>query len=62
MGEKTRQDVIDSLRRKILGLHRFADLMALTYDKIGCLGNAIGKLTEDMIDTLDTLEDGRDDE
>lgn len=67
MDEKTRQDVIDSLRRKILGLHRLADFMAFTYDidegkEIGYLGNAIGKLTEDMIDMLDTLEESGEDE
>lgn len=62
MDEKTRQDVIDSLRRKILSLHRIADLMVHINDidegtEISYLGNAIGKLTEDMIDTLDTLEE-----
>ena len=49
MGEKTRQDLIEKLRRKVWGLRGLADLMALTYDidegkEIGYLGNAIGKI------------------
>lgn len=67
MDEKARQDVIDSLRRKILNLHRLAYLLARIHDidegtEISYLGNAIGKLTEDMIDTLDTLEESGEDE
>ena len=49
MDEKTRQDLIEKLRRKVWGLRGLADLMALTYDidegkEIGYLGNAIGKI------------------
>ena len=71
MDEKTRQDMIDSLRRKVWGLRGLADLMVHIRDidegvdigeRIGELGNTIDELTEGMLDMLDTLEDGRDDE
>lgn len=67
MGEKTRQDLIEKLRRKVWGLRGLADLMVHIRDidegvDIGSLGNTIGELTEGMLDMLDTLEDGRDDE
>ena len=67
MDEKTRQDMIDSLRRKVWGLRGLADLMVHinVIDEgvdIGSLGNTVGELTEGMLDMLDTLEDGRDDE
>lgn len=65
MDEKTRQDVIDSLRRKVWGLRGLADLMVHIRDidegtDIGSLGNTVGELTEGMLDMLDTLEEGRD--
>ena len=67
MDEKTRQDLIEKLRRKVWGLRGLADLMVHIRDidegvGIGSLGNTIGELTEGMLDMLDTLEDGRDDE
>ena len=68
MGEKTRQDVIEKLRRKVFGLRGLADLMVhvnIIDDgvvDIRSLGDTIGELTEGMLDMLDTLEDGRDDE
>ena len=67
MDEKTRQDMIDSLRRTVWGLRGLADLMVHinVIDEgvdIGSLGNTVGELTEGMLDMLDTLEDGRDDE
>ena len=71
MDEKTRKNVIDSLRRKVWGLRGLADLMVHIRDidegvdigeRIGELGNTIDELTEGMLDMLDTLEDGRDDE
>ena len=65
MDEKTRQDVIDSLRRKVWGLRGLADLMVHinVIDEgvdIGSLGNTVGELTEGMLDMLDTLEEERD--
>ena len=67
MDEKTRQDLIEKLRRKVWGLRGLADLMVHINviddgTDIGSLGNTIGELTEGMLDMLDTLEDGRDDE
>ena len=67
MDEKTRQDLIEKLRRKVWGLRGLADLMVHINDiddgtDIGSLGNTIGELTEGMLDMIDTLEDGRDDE
>lgn len=67
MDEKTKQHVIESLRCKVFGLRGLADLMVHinVIDEgvdIGSLGNTIGELTEGMLDMIDTLEDGRDDE
>ena len=64
MGEKTRQDVIEKLRRKVFGLRGLADLMVHINDiddgvDIGSLGDTIGELTDGMFDMLDTLEEGR---
>ena len=63
MDGKTRQDVIDSLRRKAFGLRGLADLMVHINDiddgvDIGSLGDTIGELTDGMFDMLDTLEEG----
>ena len=63
MDEKTRQDVIEKLRRKVFGLRGLADLMVHINDiddgvDIGSLGDTIGELTEGMLDMLDTLEEG----
>ena len=65
MDEKTRQDVIDSLRHKVFGLRGLADLMVHIRDidegvDIGELGNTVGELTEGMLDMIDTMEEGRD--
>lgn len=62
MDEKTRQDVIEKLRRKVFGLRGIADLMVHINDiddgvDIGSLGNTIGELTEGMLDMIDTLEE-----
>lgn len=68
MDEKTRQDVIDSLRHKVFGLRGLADLMVhvnIIDDgvvDIGSLGNTVGELTEGMLDMLDTLEESGEDE
>lgn len=67
MDEKTRQDVIDSLRRKVWGLRGLADLMVHIRDidegvDIGSLGNTVGELTEGMLDMIDTLEESGEDE
>ena len=71
MDEKTRQDVINSLRRKVWGLRGLADLMVHIRDidegvdigeRIGELGNTIDELTEGMLDMLDTLEESGEDE
>ena len=65
MDEKARQDVINSLRRKLWGLCGLADLMVHIRDideGVGIveLGNTVGELTEGMLDMLDTLEEERD--
>ena len=71
MDEKTRQDVINSLRRKVWGLRGLADLMVHIRDidegvdigeRIGELGNTIDELTEGMLDMIDTLEESGEDE
>ena len=67
MDEKTRQDMIDSLRRKVWGLRGLADLMVHinVIDEgvdIGSLGNTVGELTEGMLDMIDTLEETGEDE
>lgn len=67
MDEKTRQDMIDSLRRKVWGLRGLADLMVHinVIDEgvdIGSLGNTVGELTEGMLDMIDTLEESGEDE
>lgn len=67
MDEKTRQDVINSLRRKVFGLRGLADLMVHINDiddgvDIGSLGDTIGELTEGMLDMIDTLEESGEDE
>ena len=69
MDEKTRQDVIEKLRRKVFGLRGLADLMVHIRDidegvdiveRIVELGNTVGELTESMLDMIDTLEEERD--
>lgn len=65
--KRERQKVVESLRRKVFGLRGLADLMVHIRDidegvDIGELGNTVGELTEGMLDMIDTLEDGRDDE
>ena len=67
MDEKTRQDLIEKLRRKVFGLRGLADLMVHINDidddgvvDIGSLGNTVEELTEGMLDMLDTLEEERD--
>lgn len=71
MDEKARQDMIDSLRRKVWGLRGLADLMVHIRDidegvdigeRIGELGNTIDELTEGMLDMIDTLEESGEDE
>lgn len=62
MDGKTRQRMIDSLRRKVWGLRGLADLMVHinVIDEgvdIGSLGNTIGELTDGMLDMIDTLEE-----
>lgn len=66
MDEKTRQDLIEKLRRKVWGLRGLADLMVHIRDidegvdigeRIGELGNTIDELTEGMLDMIDTLEE-----
>ena len=71
MDEKTRQDLIEKLRRKVWGLRGLADLMVHIRDidegvdigeRIGELGNTIDELTEGMLDMIDTLEESGEDE
>lgn len=69
--KREQQKVIEALRRKVFGLRGLADLMVHIRDidegvdigeRIGELGNTVGELTDGMLDMIDTLEDGRDDE